>query len=315
MRYLVQIHLSEACNLKCEHCYQENMTPSPILTISDIKTLLEQVRELMKAKGFTKLRVNLTGGEPLLVPKFKDYVHVALAYADEVMVLTNGTLIDGTWADFFKTTGVRVQISLDGTRDIHDKIRGAGSFDKAIQGIKHLTSVGIKVSVACTLHSQNFQDIEGIIDAAEESGAHRIWFNRYVPCGNLTPMTTDQFIIAMTNFVGAQQRKNINVVLNRCLQFLFSDSGVYRCSALTNSIAVLPDKSIMPCRRLPIIIGELGVTDLLEIYTKQSGLLETLMTPPDECKTCGYVNRCNGGLRCLAYATSNLNSKDPNCFL
>ena len=315
MRYLVQIHLSESCNLRCRHCYQESSGPSPLLSLDDVRKLLLEAREVMGTLGYDELRVNLTGGEPLLVPNFKEYVSLALEYADHVMILTNGTLVDEKWVEFLRGKGLRVQISLDGTREVHDSIRGKGAFDKAVNGIWLLSGAGIRVSVACTLHDGNYRDIDGIVDVAEEAGAERIWFDRYVPCGNALPMTTEQFITAMSAIAGLQRRKRIVVGMNRALQFLFGDEGVYRCSAFVKSVTVLSDKSVLPCRRMPMVLGNLGNETLAEIYAGHGWLMDKLKNPPPACDGCGYAKRCKGGLRCLSFATCGLDGKDPNCFI
>ena len=82
MRYLVQIHLSESCNLRCKHCYQDSSGKSPLLTLDDVQEILKQAREVATQRGFDELAVNLTGGEPLLIPNIKEYIEVVLENAD-----------------------------------------------------------------------------------------------------------------------------------------------------------------------------------------------------------------------------------------
>ena len=316
MRYLVQIHLSESCNLRCKHCYQESSGKSPLLTPSDVDDILTQARMVATARGFDELAVNLTGGEPLLIPNIKEYIEVVLKKADKMLLLTNGTMIDEKMVDYFKEkSNIRIQVSIDGTKEVHDNIRGKGSFDKAIRGINLLSKAEIPCSVACTIHSDNYEMVDEIIKVADKAGADRIWFDRYVPCGNARPLTTEQFIVAMTLLAGERGRHKIEVGYNRALQFLFDSVGAYKCSALSKAITVLPDKTILPCRRMPIPIGNLKSESLAEIYEKNTSLLEILDNPPKQCQGCALANRCNGGLRCLSFATCGLEGKDPNCFL
>lgn len=316
MRYLVQIHLSESCNLRCKHCYQDSSGKSPLLTLDDIKDILKQAREVATQRGFDELAVNLTGGEPLLIPNIKEYIEVVLENADRMLLLTNGTLLDEDMVGYLKAkTNIRVQVSLDGTKEVHDEIRGKGSFDKAIKGIRLLSKAEIPCSVACTIHADNYEMVADIIKVADESGADRIWFDRYVPCGNARPLSTEQFIMAMTLLAGERGRHKIEVGYNRALQFLFDSVSAYKCSALSKAVTVLPDKTVLPCRRMPIPIGNLKSESLAEIYEKNTSLLEMLDNPPKLCNGCSLANRCNGGLRCLSFATCGLEGKDPNCFL
>ena len=316
MRYLVQIHLSESCNLRCKHCYQDSSGKSPLLTLDDVQEILKQAREVATQRGFDELAVNLTGGEPLLIPNIKEYIEVVLENADRMLLLTNGTLLDEDMVGYLKAkTNIRVQVSLDGTKEVHDEIRGKGSFDKAIRGIRLLSKAEIPCSVACTIHADNYEMVADIIRVADEAGADRIWFDRYVPCGNARPLSTEQFIVAMTLLAGERGRHKIEVGYNRALQFLFDSVSAYKCSALAKAVTVLPDKTVLPCRRMPIPIGNLKSESLAEIYEKNTSLLETLNNPPKKCNGCALANRCNGGLRCLSFATCGLEGKDPNCFL
>ena len=66
--FVLQWHLSEACNLKCKHCYQENHVPVQ-LPYEKLISILDQYRELLK-KLKVKGHINLTGGEPLCSPHF-----------------------------------------------------------------------------------------------------------------------------------------------------------------------------------------------------------------------------------------------------
>ena len=316
MRYLVQIHLTESCNLRCKHCYQENNGKSPLLTVKDVENILTQARAVSTARGFDELAVNLTGGEPLLIPNIKEYIDLVLNKVDRMLLLTNGTILDKEMVDYFKSkNNLRIQVSLDGTKEIHDLIRGIGSFDKAINGIRLLSEAQIPCSVACTIHADNYQKVDEIIKIADEAGADRIWFDRYVPCGNAMPLSTEQFIIAMTLLAGERNKHNIEVGYNRALQFLFDSVSAYKCSAFSKAITILPDKTVLPCRRMPIPIGNLKDDSLFEIYKKNINLLKILDNPPKQCNGCQLTNRCNGGLRCLSFATCGLEGKDPNCFL
>ena len=67
-KFFLQWHLSEACNLKCLHCYQENHPPVQ-LKYDDLIKILNQYRELLD-KLKTTGHINLTGGEPLCSPYF-----------------------------------------------------------------------------------------------------------------------------------------------------------------------------------------------------------------------------------------------------
>lgn len=66
--FILQFHISNQCNLRCKHCYQENYN-SKQLKYKEIINILEQYKGFLLEKNF-KGHINLTGGEPLENPKF-----------------------------------------------------------------------------------------------------------------------------------------------------------------------------------------------------------------------------------------------------
>lgn len=89
----MQWHLSEACNLKCLHCYQEDHIPVQ-LSFENLEIIYEQYKRLLKKLNM-KGHINITGGEPLCNPYL--FKVLDLIKKDEknisFSILTNGTLI------------------------------------------------------------------------------------------------------------------------------------------------------------------------------------------------------------------------------
>ena len=277
---------------------------------------MKQADELKRDKGFDELKVNLTGGEPLIIQNIKEYIDVVLEKADKVLLMTNGILVDEELADYLYKKGVAVQISIDGVKKTHDLIRGEGNYDKAMNGIELLVNKGVRVVVGCTIHKDNFREIMEIVKVVKNKGANKIWFDRYIPCGNAEPLNSDEFLEAMTYLAGAKryETKEFEVGSSRALQFLFNASIPYRCTALTKSMTVLPGGTVYPCRRMPIPLGNCFEQRLKELF--EHPLRMVLERPPHECKSCSKSKSCKGGLRCLTYAVNgSLDEADPNCFL
>ena len=102
----------------------------------------------------------------------------------------------------------------------------------------------------------------------------------------------------------------------RALQFLPCDEKhIYRCTAGSTLLALLADGAVMPCRRLPLIAGNVHEQSLLELY-RDSPILRALREcpVPDGCRACQYADLCRGGAKCVTYAqTGRWNEKDINC--
>lgn len=162
------LHLTNRCNLSCAHCYVapfgKNIKDLPLETVKDM------IRQLVSKGGS---RVTFSGGEPILYPWLKEAVDYCQELGVEIRFLTNGTLIDEGWVDYFKNKDIKIQISLDGSKpEIHDRIRGRGSYAKAIRGAHLLKSSGLvdQLNFCTTVMMHNIPDLKNIISLTQEMG-------------------------------------------------------------------------------------------------------------------------------------------------
>ncbi len=166
------IHVTDRCNLSCPHCYY------PGASFGDMAPGLvrRMIDEEVELGGKT---ITFSGGEPLLHPHIK----TLLQYASRklgIRLLTNGALLDRGWASFLAGIGdVHVQVSIDGSRkEIHDPIRGIGTFNKAIEAIDHLRKAGLgeKINFSTTVMKQNLHNLHEIICLAGKMGVPGVRF-------------------------------------------------------------------------------------------------------------------------------------------
>jgi radical SAM protein with 4Fe4S-binding SPASM domain len=162
------IHVTKRCNLRCKHCYLSKEK-------SDMKleTFKLLIREFDRAGG---LKIMISGGEPLLNPHIWKMLDLASDYDFRRVLITNGTLIDQKTAEKLDKVD-EVQISIDGI-DSNDKIRGEGSFEKAIDAVKILVERGMTVTVATMVHSSNIDEFEDMDRLFREIGVKR-WLIDY----------------------------------------------------------------------------------------------------------------------------------------
>ena len=317
-QFILQWHITHRCNLRCRHCYQTDYTA--FASRDDMERVLDQFEELLSACGF-RGHMNITGGEPMLHPELFWLLEQAKRRSISTAVLTNGTLIGLYEARRLKAAGVRyVQVSLDGTRKTHDLIRGEGSFEQAAEGIAALRSQGIFTSVSFTAQKNNLRELKRLAEACNQYGADMLWFDRVIiPAKE----DTDRLSLSAAEYgrlcksAARLSRKEI-VTCSRALQFIpCREKHIYKCTAGDSLLALLADGTVMPCRRLPVIAGNINSESLLTIY-RESPVLRGLreLDIPDGCKACRYKEMCRGGSKCAAYAkTGRYDAADPDCLL
>ncbi|MCS7238811.1 MAG: radical SAM protein [Thermoguttaceae bacterium] len=277
--FYFQWHLTNRCNLRCRRCYQSAFDCADPLEEDDLRVArqFEQALCVWKRRG----RVSLTGGEPFLVDsrlfRLLGFFDTSPSF-EWIGILTNGTLIDDASVNRLKRYERlrEVQVSLDGANEsTHDAIRGPGAFARAIEAIERLVQGGIPIAIMFTLTSQNFREINEFLRLAGELKVNAITIERMVPAGShcdkqLVPSKE----IIKDVFVTVAQRKNrllrehgVLVRTARPLWCLLGDELGGYCPAGLTSLCVMPDGTLLPCRRLEIPIGNVLKDGLLRYGT------------------------------------------------
>jgi Fe-coproporphyrin III synthase len=180
-RPIVVWNITRTCNLRCVHCYSDSMAmkyPGELTW--------EQMQDVVgNLAAYQIPSLLLSGGEPLIHPRFFDLVELASRAGLKLTISTNGTLITEEKAALLKAANVAyVGISLDGIGEIHDQFRGKeGAFDAAVRGFRNCHEVGQKTGLRLTLTRHNVENIEQILDFIEEQEIQRVCFYHLVPAG------------------------------------------------------------------------------------------------------------------------------------
>ena len=167
-------HILTKCNLKCRHCYiNPGQHGKNTLPLSVITAWLEAFARDSDSKNLIFL-----GGEPTLHPDLPAAVKYAhnLGFGS-ITIDTNGYLFHDILSkvkpdevDFFS-------FSLDGaSRETNDRIRGAGSFDTCVAGIRKASSMGFATSLIFTASSTNIQEVDRLPPLLKDLGIDRFFF-------------------------------------------------------------------------------------------------------------------------------------------
>jgi Fe-coproporphyrin III synthase len=163
----LEIFLLNQCNLACRHCYMDAVTrPDKVLPKDLVFRSLGEMDQL----GIGS--VYFTGGEPFLYPDLPEVLRYVSRMTDYGITLaTNGTLIDKTAIHLLDNSGIRVNVSVDGPADYHDRFRSSkGAFLKTSRGIGLLVEAGIPVSVVTTVCKDNLTYLQWLAEWASETG-------------------------------------------------------------------------------------------------------------------------------------------------
>jgi hypothetical protein len=152
--YRLWIYTNFHCNLACDYCCVRSSPRADPRTLS-----LDRVRRIAaeaEAAGVRELWV--TGGEPFIRADIAEVLDACVGRLPST-VLTNGMLLRGARLAALSELPrdrLALQVSLDSPNsELHDRHRGVGSWDRAVEGIRAATAAGFRVRVAATLGYQD----------------------------------------------------------------------------------------------------------------------------------------------------------------
>ena len=157
--FAFQWHITEECDQRCKHCYIYALgshAKFKEMNTDEMKTVLQNIQTFCK-KANRLPYLYITGGDPILHPKFWQLAEMLKAESIPFAVLGNPFHLMPEVCRRLKDCGCRkYQLSLDGLRETHDRIRRPGSFDETLSVIPLLRDAGIDVAVMATVSRWNY---------------------------------------------------------------------------------------------------------------------------------------------------------------
>ena len=326
--FYFQWHITEQCNKRCLHCYQ-NEHYSRDLPLADLQLVLSRMEEAL-IKWDRKGSLSFTGGEPLVRKK---ELFSLMKQVDQIPnfefydLLTNGSLVSDDVALALKNQRKlrRVQISLEAaTPETNDAIRGNGSYVETLDSIRRMKKHGLTVSVMTTVSRMNYWEIPQLIELLNREGVDTFAVERLIPAGRGEQMRDELLSPRELRdlYKNIHEMRSMNggtrLLMYRPLFALVApedpDVGAL-CSVGNNALTIMPDGTVYPCRRLPIPIGNVLVDGLFSIWY-DSELLWRVRNPDNfkgKCHNCDLFTSCRG-CRAMAYSCSgDYMAEDPQC--
>jgi uncharacterized protein len=170
----LDLHVCHDCNMRCSYCYASGGSfgrERRIMPVEVARRAVDVFLEHCAHEGL--LNICFDGGEPLLAfGRMREVTAYALARSEElgrIMALsigTNGTVVNDEIAAFLKTNRFGTQVSIDGVREAHDRLRpmrgGRGTFDLVMANVGRLQAAGVHVAGRITVTPHNLELAETV---------------------------------------------------------------------------------------------------------------------------------------------------------
>jgi radical SAM protein with 4Fe4S-binding SPASM domain len=330
-----QWHINEICNWNCKHCYQRKPF-NRSLPLAKLYKIFGNILKFTERLYGERIHGDIifTGGEPLLRRDFFDFLKIIANYKNlfKFHLLTNGSLVTYGNAKLMRNIGIdTVQISIEGLEKINDKIRGKGSFKKIIKTCEVLLTFDHKVGLTMTVSKFNKDEMPKVLKLCDELGIKKLVLRRLVPIGNgrkLKNLLLEPYELReIYDFILERQKENKRRKKLLCIPYAGCDAGIYnqeknssfgKCALFEKGLlTILSNGDIIPCRRLPIYLGNIFKDQLSEIFYFSPRLLQirNLNNRADICLSCQYFENCLSGAPCVTYAWfKKLSAPDPQCW-
>jgi MoaA/NifB/PqqE/SkfB family radical SAM enzyme len=229
--------------------------------------------------------LDFSGGEPMLRKDLFVLAKKAKEYGCIVSMNTNGTLFDEEKADEASRLFDYIVISLDGPREVHDRLRGVrGSYDRALTALDLLKQRGMRVGINMVITPTNLGFLPSLIEEIKER-ADFLTIQPVNPCNHT--LNYDEMAVERLRGVLLKLREKGLVPLPiPYIEGMFSYlrcKAPKVCDAVRLYFAISPMGDVLACgARNDIVLGNLFEKGLGEILNRPS------------LRAIERVNRCRG---------------------
>jgi selenobiotic family peptide radical SAM maturase len=271
--FALQWHLTQACDLRCRHCYDRSSRQE--MRRDQAHSVLDQLDAFCQSHHVHG-QVSFSGGNPMLSPYFYELYQGAVDRGFLVAVLGNPMddqaierMLAIRFPEFY-------QVSLEGLQPHNDYIRGPGHFERTLAFLECLRLRGVYTMVMLTLTRANCDQVMPLAELLR-GRVDLFTFNRLAMVGEgaaLASVEPARFRVLLEEFLEAVGRMEhlslkdnlFNLLLSQRQQPLTGGCTGFGCGAAFNFVSVLPDGEVHACRKFPSPIGNLFERSLGEIY-------------------------------------------------
>jgi radical SAM protein with 4Fe4S-binding SPASM domain len=326
------LHTNNSCNLACSHCLVSSGPDGDRGLSTDVL-----LRVIADARALGAHRFFFTGGEPFLRKDILSLIDAVLeAPQAELAILTNGILFTPTRLAELATrdlTRLKIQISLDGsTPAINDPIRGSGSYERIVDGLRAAIRAGLSVTVSTVITETNAGDVPEVtrlVGALGGATHHLLWLHKRGRAEHGGPDRTPPVervidVVRRAREVG----RAVGVVVDNHEAMktrLRYPAGTKRdlAGAGVSSLCVYSDGRVYPSAALAgvpaLACGSIHERALKDIWIESPVTREFASATVEGkpiCTTCTFKFLCGGGDIEHAYACGgSITAHDPYCEL
>jgi uncharacterized protein len=317
----ISLAIAQSCNLGCVYCYAQQGSFGGEARVMERAAALGAIDLLLgAAEAGDRVQVTYLGGEPLanreLLRESAEYAAMLAARKGvqvRFSITSNGTLLTEQDGEFFERHGFAVTISLDGSREMHDRLRpfkdGRGSYERTMDRVRPLLQRQrqMQVSARVTVTPQNLS-LRKTLDDFISIGFHSVGFSPMLSSpGSAQEMSSADLQKMLREMLecGAEFEKRVGYgdrypFLNMSNALREIHKGTHRpypCGAGAGYLGVSADGGLYACHRF---VGDEGgkMGDLnngIDREKRNGWLAARHVHFQSPCRECWARYLCGGG--------------------
>jgi pyrroloquinoline quinone biosynthesis protein E len=317
--------LTYKCPLHCVYCYN----PVDFAKTEQELTTEQWFKVLREARELGSVQCGFSGGEPMLRDDLELIVAEAHRLGYYTNLLTSGVGLNEKRIAALKEAGLaHIQLSFqDSTREVNDFLSSTRTFDLKRRAADMIKAHGYPMVMNCTIHRQNIDHIDAIIQLAVDIEAE------YVELANTqyygwAQINRDQLLPSREQIERAERVTNEwRAKLGNKMKLFFVVPDYYetrpkKCMNGWGNIflTITPDGKALPCHTARMLPGlefpDVRTSSIREIWYESEGFNRYRGTGwmKEPCSSCPEKEKDYGGCRCQAYMVANdPAAADPVC--
>ena len=294
------IILTKECNLFCSYCEGGSDTnPKEIqYSVADLKKFLSQDSDPV---------IEFYGGEPLLRPKAMNGIMDSIP--GRFVVQTNGQFLDRIEPQYLAKLH-SVLVSIDGTKEVTDKERGKGVYERATRNAGLIRQNGFRGDLVARMTvvqgTDIYENVRHLLDTGLFDHVHwQLSFSMFWEAGEETEPGIEEWIAEynsgisslVRSWVGEMGRSGrvggIVPFIGVMNSLLSGKKSRLRCGSGIDFFSVMPDGRISAC---PVSV-DFDFSMIGSIFKNSPSSLCDVVAFGEPCSSCDIFDVCGG--RCL----------------
>lgn len=289
----VYLELTEKCNLKCIHCYNDSGNSNTEIKFDTLKKLINYL------KDNNINSITFSGGEPLLYSHIVELLEYCYKKNMRVNLISNLHFLNDEILNLITKYHTSIQISIDGINEVFNQIRKKGNFELLKKNIDIVYRKGISISFNYVINNLNYFQISDFIKLVNDN-----WSTAQIGFSFINYVGRALINYKTLNISNEQKEKCIEVVNNYHNNFqnlvkkLEYTTICPFNNTLDTSLNVRVDAygNVYPCQISSgneYIIGNIYDNNLIDIINSDKFMsLRKKIQEKSKCNQCVWKNNC-----------------------